>query len=218
MRYLALVAILVGTTMLSAGQARKRANVQPACRMTADQSPEIRGLRLGMSVADLTAAFPEETNKKAIQRAVDDAKKPDAYGFARVTLLRSYPVVNPRFSGVLFILVQLVDEHISLLRVDYESGTEWKSADQFVSKLSDAFHLPAGENWRSADNAQPYQAKASAVDYGNRVLSCNDFTILATINNGNGGSAVEVKNPRMEQVVDDRREAAKEKVRQAFKP
>src|SRR5689334_536779 len=122
MKCIAFLLLLICLPALCVGQTSRRSMTRARCTMSLAQLPEIRGLRLGMSVADLTAAFPEETDKKAIQRAVDDAKKPDAYGFARATLHRSYPEVNPKFSGVLFILVQLVDERVSLFRIDYERG------------------------------------------------------------------------------------------------
>ena len=217
MRYLAIVAMLGCMTMLSAGQTKKRADVRPACRMTADQLPDIRGLLLGMSVSELLSAFPEESSKSTIQKAVSDAKKSDTYGFGRATLFPSIPV-NPNFSGVEAISVELVDDRVSSFRLEYARGIPWKSADQFVSKISDAFHLPTHDRWSSPDVAHSAHTKGGAVDYGNRVLTCNGFTVLATINNGNGGSAIIVKNPRAEQLVNDRGEAAKERVRQAFKP
>ena len=219
MKYLAALAVFGCLTIMASGQAQKPSSVRTPCTMTVDQLPEIRGLRLGMSVGDVMAAFPEESSKKAIQQAVIDAQKSEAYGFGRTTLFRSNSDLNPNFSGVASIGFELLDEHVSSFRVDYARGTEWKTVDQFVNRLSDAFHLPAAELWRRVDMiGRPYKLESPPVDYGVRDLTCNGFTILATINNGKGGSAMEVKNPAAEQVVNDRREAAKEKVRQAFKP
>jgi hypothetical protein len=219
MRHSVLFAILGCLTISGGAQTKHRSNVSSACNMTAGQLPEIRGLRLGMSVSELLTAFPEESSKSAIQKAISDAKKPDAYGFGRATLFRSAPEVNQKFSGAESISVELVDERVSMFRVDYVRGTPWKSADQFVNRLSDAFHLPAAERWKRVDQVgNLYKTESPAVDYGTRLLTCNGFTVLATINNGNGGSAIIVKNPRAEQIVDDRQESAKEKVRQAFKP
>jgi hypothetical protein len=186
--------------------------------MTADQLSEIRGLRLGMSVDDVSAAFPEDSSKNAIQKAANDAKKPDAYGFGATTLFPG-PESNSKFAGVQSISLQLLDERVSMFRVDYAHGTTWKSADQFVNRLADAFHLPAANRWTRANQfGKPYETESATVDYGVRLLTCNGFTVLATISNGNGSSAIIVKNPEAEQVVDGRREATKEKARQAFKP
>ncbi len=217
MKYLAALILLGCMTTLGTGQTKHRATVPSACTMTATQLPEIRGLRLGMSVGDLLAAFPEESSKKFIGKAVSDAQKPDTYGFGRATF-QSDPKVNPKFSGVSFMSVELVDEHVSLFRVDYERGTPWKNADQFVNRLSEQFHFPAAAQWKRVDMfGHPYK-DSSKVDYGVRTLTCNGFTVLATTNNGNGGSAVTVQNPKGEEIVKAREEAAKEKVRQAFKP
>jgi hypothetical protein len=219
MRYVfAAIAMSLCLTIMAVGQVGKSSNVETPCTMTADQLPEIRGLRLGMTVADVSAAFPEDSSKNAVQKAVNDAKKPDAYGFGAATLF-SGPESNPKFDGLQSISLQLVDERVSMFRVDYARGTTWKSADQFVNKLSDAFHLPAAERWKRVNLfGNPYETESANVDYGVRLLTCNGFTVLATINNGNGSSAILVKNPTAEQVVDDRREATKEKARQAFKP
>ena len=218
MKHLAALAVLGCMTALVTGQAKHRSSGPSPCTMTTAQLREIRGLRLGMSVSNLLAAFPEESSKNSIQKAVGDARKPDAYGFGRATLFRSNPAVNPNFSGVPFIELELVDEHVSLFRVNYERGTPWKSADQFVDRLSDEFHLPDSQHWKRLDTiGRPYK-DSSKIDYGVRTLTCNGFTVLATTNNGNGGSAVIVKNPKAEEVVKNREEAAKEKIRQAFKP
>ena len=217
MKYLAILAMLSFMTALSEGQTKRRTAIPPACTIAAASLPAIRGLRLGMTVSDLLAAFPEPSSKKAIEKAVSDAQKPDAYGFGRATL-QSVPEVNPKFSGVLFVSIELMDGRLSSFRIDYLRGPEWKNADQFVSKLSDAFHLPPADRWRSADLAQPYELNSPEFDNGVRILTCDGFTILATINNGNGGSAIVVRNLAAKRIADDREEAAKEKIRQAFKP
>ncbi len=217
MNYLAALALLGCMTTLVTGQSKHRLKVSSACTMTGDQLPEIRGLRLGMSVGDLLAAVPEESSKNSIQKATSDARKPDAYGFGRATF-NSNTGVNPQFSGVSSISIELVDEHVTSFRVDYARGTPWKSADQFVNRLSDQFHLPSAEHWKRVDMiGRPYK-DSSKIDYGVRTLTCSGFTVLATTNNGNDGSAVIVQNPKAEKIVKNREESAKEKVRQAFKP
>lgn len=194
-------AMLGCMTIMAVGQARKGANVGAPCRITTNQLPEIRGLRLGMSVADVLAVFPEPSSRKAIQKAVDDAKKPESYGFAIASLFRSEPQANPNFAGLESIQLELLDERVSSFTVRYDRQTPWDAVDQFAARLAHAFHLPAPEHWKT--------------EYGVRVLTCNGFTIFVFLNNGNG---ITVKNATAEQVVKDRREAAKEKVRQAFKP
>ena len=201
MRYLAALAVLGCMTTLVTSQAKHRSTVRSTCTMTAGELAEIRGLRLGMSVGDLLNAFPEDSTKNAIQKAITDAKKPEAYGHARGYLFRSNPEVNPNLSGVDGIDLEILDEHVSAFTIYYSRETPWDSVDQFTRRLADAFHLPTIENW--------------GLEYGVRVLTCNGFTVAVTINNGN---AITVKNVTTEQVVKDRRDAAREKVRQAFKP
>src|ERR1051325_722906 len=187
MRYVvAAFVILSCMTIMTVGQAAKGAIVGPPCRMNADQLPESRGRRLGMSVTDLVSAFPEDSSKNAIEKAVTDAKKPEAYGAANATLFRR-PDVNPKFSGLEAIRVELLDERLSSFTIFYDRATPWNSVDQFTARLADAFHLPPVDHW--------------GLQYSVRFLRCNGFTITVTLSNGD---AITVKNATAEQVVKNR--------------
>lgn len=196
---------LVGWTsygQTAKGQSSKSATANQPCKLTVAQSPEIRGVRLGMTAAKLLAAFPEENNQAAIENANKVSKHPASYGMGRFDL-RSNPT-NPRFSYLDYITVDLLDERVSGFHVAYV-GPEWKRTEQFISKLSEAFHLLPAEDW-SGDSTDP-----------NRSLKCDGFVVNA-YNSGGNNSSVSVRDVSAPQTVHNRREAEKEKVRQAFKP
>lgn len=202
MKYVALVALCCSITTLCIGQTPGGSSAKSQCRLTLEQSPEIRGVRLGMSADKLMAVFPEEANRIAVDKAVKDSKKAESYGFAVFSLISDNSGANARFSGIGFIGIELLDERIASFRIGYR-GPEWKNVDQFITKLSEALHMPTVEYW--------------VLEVGSgKSLTCDGFTVYAQtegiIN------VVIVNSTTAPQVVNDRREAVKEKARQAFKP
>jgi hypothetical protein len=202
MRYLALVALCCSMTTLCLGQTPSGPSAKPQCRLTPEQAPEIRGVRLGMSMEKLMAAFPEDANRTTIETAVKNSKRSDNYGFSGGTLYPGNGGANEKFAGVIAIGVEILDERVSFFQVSYR-GPEWEDVDQFIAKLSDAFHLPKAELWK------PAAAETKS-------LACNGFEIRAYT--GESSNAVLVRSSAAAEVVNDRREAAREKERRAFKP
>jgi hypothetical protein len=202
MKYLALFVLVSSITTLCIAQTPSGSPAKSQCSLTLEQSPEIRGVRLGMSAEKLMAAFPADAHRMAIENALKEAKKADNYGFARANLFAGNSEANPRLSGVGVITVEFLDERITTLHVSY-SGPEWKNTDQFIAKLSEAFRLPTVDHWR-------YEPGANM-----KSLTCDGFLIQVYTGRT---SDVMVKASSALQVVNDRREAVKEKERQAFKP
>ena len=203
MRQVVFVVLLICFAATAKGQSSTSATANQPCKLTVAQSPEIRGVRLGMTAAKLLAAFPEENNQAAIENAIKVSKQPASYGVGRLDLRRD--PTNPRFSFVNYITVEILDERVSRFHVAYV-GPEWKSTEQFIAKLSEAFHLLPAENWSGA-----------ATDM-NSSLKCDGFEVNVFRSIGNIDSSVSVRDVSAPQTVHNRREADKEKVRQAFKP
>ena len=201
MKRLALLALLV--CMAATIQAQSP-NASSQCTLSVAQSPEIRGIRLGLSVDKLLLLFPEDANRNAIQQGVRDSKRADNYGMARFDLRADPAVTNARFSGVGVITVEMLDEHVTSFYVSYD-GPYWKSVDQFIGKLSEALKLPSVDNW-----------KMEAGD-SSRSLQCNGFSV-SVHTSGGANNYVWVRDASVQESVKDRREASREKARQAFKP
>jgi hypothetical protein len=52
------------------------------------------------------------------------------------------PGSSPQFDGVTFINFWFLDDHLSTLRVDYESGRRWENTDEFAFKVTEKLRLP----------------------------------------------------------------------------
>lgn len=196
MTYLLFVACVTLITLVQSPAMSK-------CNLTREQSPEIRGVRLGMTTDQLLSRFPDFDNRERINSAIAQSQRPESYGAATFDLLPDREKANPRFAGVNSITVWLIDQRVTKFYVTYR-GPEWKTVDQFVAKLNEGLRLPG-----------------SAWDPGNQTgqrMSCDGFTVEAYISSGSPVSGVAVQDPSAPQIVEDRREAARDRVRQAFRP
>lgn len=199
MKYLTLV---ICVALLTSGQTPNSSSPSK-CSLTREQAPEIRGIRLGMSAEQLSALFPEDGNRQRIMEAVKQSKLSDNYGVGRLDLRAEKAVANPRLSGTDSITVELLDERVTSFHIFYV-GPEWKNVDQFVARLSDALRLSSSW-WVPEDELQ-------------RSLKCDGFRVDAGAVNGVSRSWVRMQDTSAPLVVENRRETAKEKLRQAFKP
>ena len=200
MKCTALLGLLIWLTTTSVGQTA----AAPQCSLTRAQSPEIRGVRLGMSTDKLAAVFSEDENHTSIDRAVKESKRVDNYGDARFTLHPNKEVANPNFSGVNWVGIEILDEHVASFQVSYV-GPEWNNVDEFIAKVADAFHLPTGSVWASANEYQ-------------KSLMCDGFVLSAFVTKGSNNPILSVGDTSTRKLVSERREAVKEKERRAFKP
>jgi hypothetical protein len=156
-----------------------------------------------MTADQVAAAFPEEGNRLRIGEAIRQSKKAQNYGVSRFDLQADRETPNPRFAGVNFITVELLDERVTGFHIGY-MGPDWNSVDQFVAKLSEALRLPSG-SWEQAGDET-------------RWLRCDGFVMNAATTNGTSQSWVRVQDASAPRVVENRRQIDKEKARQAFKP
>ena len=83
-------------------------------------------------------------------------------------------------------------------------GPEWKTVDQFVAKLTDALRLPRS-SWEPVGETR-------------QSLKCDGFTVDAFSHRETAESWARVQDTSAPGVVEDRREIAREKKREAFKP
>jgi hypothetical protein len=155
-----------------------------------------------MPIDQLPSRFPEEDNRRRINEAIIAGKRPDSYGVAGIELRPDKQSTNPRFAGVNYIAVWLLDERVTSFHVEY-TGTAWSNVDQFVAKLSEGLRLPAA-SWEGNQQSSH--------------LTCDGFKVEAYASTGTEWSMVRVVDPSVPQVVAGRREAEKERARQAFKP
>ena len=204
MKYAALLTLLTCVSLVSFSQTPGRSSSPTQkCSLTRAQSPEIRGVRLGMTAEQLLSAFPDEYNRNRINEGISWSKRPNSYGLGRFDL-RSYGAAqDPRFAGVNHITIDLLDERVTGFHIGYY-GPEWNSVDQFVAKLSEALRLPNAA-WETPVGTQ-------------QSLKCDGFVVDAFVSGETFQNWVRVQDTSVNRVVADRRQQAKDKERQAFKP
>src|SRR6185369_1943853 len=112
MKYTALLILLACTSVLSIDQTSRSPPGKAKCILTRTQSPEIRGIRLGMAPDELLAVYPEDVNRLKISEAIKESKRANNYGVARFDLRPDRETPNPRFKGLNYITIELLDERV----------------------------------------------------------------------------------------------------------
>ena len=203
MKYAAFLTFVTFVSLVSAVPTLSGSSANSKCSLTRTQAPEIRGIRLGMTTEQLLGLFPEADNRLSITEAINKSKQVDKYGVGRFDLRADQRIPNPRFRGVNYITVDLIDERVTSFHIAY-AGPEWNTVDQFVARLSDALQLP-NSAWEPGDESR-------------QSLKCDGFVVEAYAFRGSAESWVRVQDTSAYRMVEDRRKAAKEKERQAFRP
>jgi hypothetical protein len=155
-----------------------------------------------MTTEQLLSLFPDDFNRERIMGAVKESKRDQKYGAGRFDLRADNEIPNPRFAGVKYITVELLDERVTSFQIAY-AGPEWNTVDAFVAKLSEALRLP-GESWEPGSDS--------------RSMKCDGFTVDAYAFGDSSESWVRVHDTSAPRVVENRRQVEKEKERQAFRP
>jgi hypothetical protein len=171
--------------------AQKAIDQKPTCTLGVNQSPELRGFRMGMPVATVTTRLPGVT-----------VEKPDKFGLARLhlsiidssTLLKplakdkgvqpdlfaipsegSAFVIDaarfPTLKGVRKIQMRFIDGRLSYLELTYDDAIKWDSIEDFVETVSSILKLP--REWKMPAESDSGQEKE---------LRCEGFVITANTN------------------------------------
>lgn len=149
-------AFLTGTYNIALAQ-----NAQ--CALRIDQSPEVRGLRLGMTRQQVSARYPAFTIQPA-----------NEFGETNVNV---YPLAEgnktPALKGIGNMKIRLIDDLVVELRIDY-NALPWENMDQFISKLSERLSLPKqwiGEGYLRKLSCQGFQIEAMASSYSTNSMT-----------------------------------------------
>jgi hypothetical protein len=158
----ALLSLVCLTSMASHAQTRPSARSRqplpipqgiataPRCSLTLEQSPTIRGFRLGMSVDEVRQRFTTGfENKRADKFGMMTVRLP------QVGLRLSSAAVNPSdFEGVLELGFAFYDGRLLQVSYQYAPGAKWRDVSQFLDVLSPAFGIERQLwNVRDSDNA-----------------------------------------------------------------
>jgi hypothetical protein len=183
---------------------------QSRCDLNLGRAPEVRGLRLGMTIREATSRFKPPS-------------MPDAEWCGRQTLefdwsddLLGQPAPRSKeLAGVRRIRLGFLDGRLAYFRVTYDPKDTPLTPEQFRSTLSSSLTLRG--RWRAADGTKTWEPLYS--------ISCDGFAAIAGYDGGpyvemHDTGAIELLRRREEAKLRRLREAEEEKQRRrrVFKP
>jgi hypothetical protein len=120
------------------------AQKQPAkpCLLTLEQSPEIRGLKLGQTPSDVDKVLRREPHVLSL--------KADEIGERQESLTRYSLQDRELLKGISILGLNYLDDQLSVIRVFYDSSVRWESNLHFTSAIADSLHLPT-DGWSKSE-------------------------------------------------------------------
>jgi hypothetical protein len=189
MRKVSLFSLLLLILCVPAFAQKKPENKKPVCSLRLDQSPDLRGFRMGMTQAAVLARLPGVT-----------LEKPDKFGLARLRLsiIDSASLIKssardkvvqpdmlaspnegsafvidssrfPTFKGVRKIQMRFIEGRLSYLQISYDDEIKWESIDQLIETISTTLKLP--QDWQVPEDSDGGGQQ--------RELRCEGFVITA---------------------------------------
>jgi S1-C subfamily serine protease len=143
--------------------ARKSSGQQPTCDLRLEQSPALRGFRLGMSLREVLSHFRRFEMPETDTCGRLNLDFNDTYGWLRDLALRP-----AEFEGILRLRMTFVDERLAYLQMMYDHSP-WKSTDDYLAALSNTLTLPG--KWQRA---------TQSTDIGHsHIIGCDGFKVMA---------------------------------------
>ncbi|HJZ81365.1 MAG TPA: hypothetical protein VKD91_13505 [Pyrinomonadaceae bacterium] len=204
MRRLVLAALVV---TLLAGVSLSQTTQPTECKLTREQAPAVRGVRLGMSADDLLASVPGISDDD--RNNIAHANGFPNYGAIALSVYPRAPA-SQRFDGIDYYYIRLFDGQLVQYSVYYRGsnsiprGPYWPDMDVLVAKFADAYHLPGTKDWVN--------------DGPRRLLRCQGFE--ARVDSVSGAAIITVSTPGNPWVAEAKKRAAEgeEQLRRNFKP
>jgi len=150
------------------------------CTIKLEQSPELRGLRLGMPVSDIQRRFPGFPTPNADQLGLarvaisnSDSKTAPLYpGEGALNFVNASPW--PELNQLKYAELELLDGRLVEINVYYPNDVNWKSADEFAQKTGEALKLNG--TWRKVGQDNDFSEM--------RHLMCGDVLHLLNVSAG----------------------------------
>ncbi len=158
--------------------------------MTAEESPEVRGLKLGQSYEVL----------KTRDSYTRLAATPDEIGLLTTHIFKR-EVDDAMTRGVDLISLKYLDGKLASIQIRYSRDVRWESDAHFAAAIAEQLSLPTN-GWQSLQ--------------GLPVLNCNGFFIKA--GNASLGGRLHIERTDLESEIIKRKAALEQKKRTEFKP
>jgi hypothetical protein len=138
MKYTNLTLAVLFTLFVAAAASAQQPTRQ--CTVGVENAPELRGLRLGMTLEQVKSRLP------SLQ------VKPSRFGLTTASLDYTYPVAakTAGLEGVQSISLEFVDEHLVKIGIMYSNSINWQTPRQFSERVAAALKLP--DAWENGFN------------------------------------------------------------------
>ena len=209
MKQIFLAAVLMSTSLAAHGQVQTTPSGISPCTLAVAKAPAVRGVKLGMKIDDVLALFPGSAEKDEIKSTIAKADGYPNFGIVSIFVGPREYSTKDRFAGIADFRFVFFDGRVNQYEVEYESppgGPAWRRVDDWVTKLADAFGLPAVTDW-TVDQYIPSR----------KSLKCDGFELRASNLNFRGNLTVSTLDPPYKKQ-QERQAAFEEKMRREFKP
>jgi hypothetical protein len=172
-----------------AASAFAQTSIKP-CALTLQQSPEVRGLKLGQRY--------EDRPRFAGFVGGPDYDEPDDVGL-RTVHISNYGDRSERFQGITRLTLKYLDDSLAAFEIHYSPEVKWESDAHFAAAIAEQLHLPA-TGW---------------VNKYRPTLLCVGFIVKAE---GRFGAALTIERSDLEDEIATRNANRERKKRIEFKP
>lgn len=172
------------------------------CAITEGTAPEVRGLRLGMSIDQVLALFAGANRNKELKETIDQARKAPQGEMIYVSLDPATDSGGRAFDGVNSVAVGFHRGRVADFSIIYV-GLSWRTVDEWVDKVAESLKLPNARAWTVGRSETP-----------NKVLKCKGIEIEAAIQGG--GASIRLRTDN--QPAAESSTAAEARRRRDFKP
>lgn len=153
-----------------------------ACTLGLAEAPNIGGFRLGMTLSEVQARFPN-----------NQIPSPDEFGVSTMHLRGVKSPAGSVFEDANNITIEFTDGRLSYIRVDYPVTNQWENKDAFVASIANRLNING--QWKYFYDWEDKTIRG-AEDLRDMALECNGFRLSAGIGiEGYGGND---QTPHME--------------------
>lgn len=184
------------------------------CQLTFEQAPKFRGIRLGMSVKEMLSLFPGSEQRGEVISRLQQVRK--NFGIGEIDFnFEQYGRMNETsalFDNIQSYSFEIIDDRIVSYTVsfsEYRKDIDWRwTLPAWQDKLTEEFHLPSSEHWGKTEINNVYWD----------LMRCGGFeiSVIPGFRSARFTIRERLQSSPSEQV-QQRYEAASEKIRQSFK-
>lgn len=167
------------------------------CTLKMASAPDLNGLRLGMTPAEVLALFPGSSTDAEVQSSV--ARPPSKLGASGFVIMPSKYGSKEKFAAIKQITFITLDGRVSGFTAGY-NGPEFSDIDKFIARFIQGTKLSPVESWEPEPG----------LDTTLKFLKCADFEVRLFIGGAGGNlNYAEFRDLNAEKIRVERREKAR---------